>query len=74
MHEHDNPHSCMTNTLALLQSENKYIFLLGDYNVDISPVAKHNLANEELKKIFYHLNIVSLSLLSPLERANILTQ
>ena len=32
--------TCMTNTLALLQSENKYIFLLGDYNVDISPVAK----------------------------------
>ena len=31
--------SCMTNTLALLQSEKKYIFLLGDYNVyiDITP-------------------------------------
>ena len=43
--------SCMTNTLALLQSENKYICLLGDYNVDISPVAKHNLATEELKNI-----------------------
>ena len=43
--------SCMTNTLALLQSENKYIFLLGDYNVDISPVAKHNLATKEFKNI-----------------------
>ena len=43
--------SCMTNTLALLQSENKYIFLLGDYNVDISPGAKHNLASEEFKNI-----------------------
>ena len=44
--------TCMTNTLALLQSENKYIFLLGDYNVEISPVAKHNLAIEEFKKYF----------------------
>ena len=43
--------TCMTNTLALLQSENKYIFLLGDYNVDISPVSKHNLAIEEFKNI-----------------------
>ena len=41
----------MTNTLALLQSENKYIFLLGDYNVDIYPGAKHNLASEEFKNI-----------------------
>ena len=41
--------TCMTNTLPLLQSENKYIFLLGDYNVYISPVAKHNLAIEEFK-------------------------
>ena len=65
--------SCMTNTLALLQSENKYIFLLGDYNVDIAPGATHNLASEELK-IFYHLNIFSLLLISPLARANTLTQ
>ena len=43
--------SCMTNTLALLQNENKYIVLLGDYNVDISPVAIHNLATEEFKNI-----------------------
>ena len=43
--------SCMTNTLALLQSENKYIFHLGDYNVDISPGATHNLASEEFKNI-----------------------
>ena len=43
--------SCMTNTLALLQSENKYIFLLGDYNVDIAPGATHNLASEEFKNI-----------------------
>ena len=48
--------TCMTNTLALLQNENKYIFLLGDYNVDISPVAKHNLTIKEFRKI-YHLNI-----------------
>ena len=41
----------MTNTLALLQTEKKYIFLLGDYNVDISPGAKHNLASEEFKNI-----------------------
>ena len=38
-------------TLALLQSGNKYIFLLGDYNVVISPGAKHNLASEEFKNI-----------------------
>ena len=43
--------SCMTNTLALLQTENKYIFLLGDYNVDIAPGATHNLASEEFKNI-----------------------
>ena len=43
--------SCMTNTLALLQSEKKYIFLLGDYNVDIAPGATHNLASEEFKNI-----------------------
>ena len=43
--------TCMTNTLVLLQNENKYIFVLGDYNVDISPVAKHNLATEEFKNI-----------------------
>ena len=43
--------SCMTNTLALLQSEHKYIFLLGDYNVDISPTTEIHLASEELKNI-----------------------
>ena len=43
--------SCMTNTLTLLQSEKKYIFLLGDYNVDIAPGATHNLASEEFKNI-----------------------
>ena len=43
--------SCMTNTLALLQIEKKYIVLLGDYIVDISPGATHNLASEELKNI-----------------------
>ena len=43
--------SCMTNTLALLQSEQKHIFLLGDYNVDISPVAEINLMTEEIKNI-----------------------
>ena len=43
--------SCMTNTLALLQSEHKYIFLLGDYNVDISPTTEIYLATEELKNI-----------------------
>ena len=35
--------ACMTNTLALLQSEEKHIFLIGDYNVDTSPVAEINL-------------------------------
>ena len=39
--------SCMTNFLALLQIEKKYIYLLGVYNVDISPGATHNLASEE---------------------------
>ena len=43
--------SCMTNTLALLQSEHKYIFLLGDYNVDISPTTEIHLATEEFKNI-----------------------
>ena len=43
--------SCMTNTLALLQSEHKYIFLLGDYNVDISPTTEIHLTTEELKNI-----------------------
>ena len=37
----------MTNTLALLQSEHKHISLLGDYNVDISPVAEINLMTEK---------------------------
>ena len=31
--------SCMTNIIAVLQRENKYVYLLGDYNVDISPAA-----------------------------------
>ena len=43
--------SCMTNILAVLQSENKYGILLGDYNVDISPAAKIKLATEKLKNI-----------------------
>ena len=64
--------SCMTNTLALLQCENKYIFLLGDYNVDISPVPKHNLATEEFKNILSSEHF-SLSLISPRARANIRT-
>ena len=41
----------MANTLVLLHSEHKHIFLLGDYNVDISPVAEINLMTEELKNI-----------------------
>ena len=41
----------MTNTLALLQIEHKYICLLGDYNVDISPTTEIHLATEELKNI-----------------------
>ena len=41
----------MTNTLALLQREHKYIFLLGDYNVDIFPTTEIHLATEECKNI-----------------------
>ena len=41
----------MTNTLALLQSEHKYIFVLGDYNVDISPTTEIHLATEEFRNI-----------------------
>ena len=43
--------SCMANTLVLLHSEHKHIFLLGDYNVDLSPVAEINLMTEEFKNI-----------------------
>ena len=59
----------MTNTLALLQSEKKYIFFLGDYNVDISPGAKHNLACEEFRNILLSEHF-SLLLISPLAGAN----
>ena len=41
----------MTNIITVLQRENKYVYLLGDYNVDISPAAEINLATEELKNI-----------------------
>ena len=43
--------SYMTYTLALLQSEHNYIFILGDYTVDISPVAEINMMTEEFKNI-----------------------
>ena len=39
----------MANTLAFLHSAHKHIFLLGDYDVDISPVAEINLMTEEFK-------------------------
>ena len=42
--------SCMTNIIAVLQRENKYVYLLGDCNVDISPAAEINLATEEFIK------------------------
>ena len=43
--------SCMTNILAVLQRENKYVYPLGNYNVDISPAAEINLATEEFINI-----------------------
>ena len=62
----------MTNILVVLQREKKYIFLLGDYNVDISPAVEINLATEELK-IFYHMSVSFFSLISTRMRANILS-
>ena len=41
----------MTNILAVLQRENKCVYLLGDYNVDISPAAEINLATKEFEHI-----------------------
>ena len=40
-----------------IQSENKYLYILGDFNVDVTPHAETTLATEEFKNIFssYHL-------------------
>ena len=50
----------MTNTLALLQSEHKYMFLLGDYNVDISAITEIQLATEEFNNILSSEHFFSL--------------
>ena len=43
--------TALTPKLEKLKRENKYTFLLGDYNVDISPCIEFGMVTEEFKNI-----------------------
>ena len=62
--------SCMTNIFAVLQRYNKYVFFLATIMLIFLQLLKSIWRLKNLK-IFYHLGISSLSLISPHVRANI---
>ena len=43
--------TALTDKLEQLKRENKYTFLLGDYNVDISPCIEFEMGTEESKNL-----------------------
>ena len=43
--------TALTDKLEKLKRENKYTFLLGDYNVDISPCIEFDMGTEEFNNI-----------------------
>ena len=42
----------LSDMLNRLYNEHKYIFILGDFNVDLSPHAESSIAMEDFKNIY----------------------
>ena len=62
--------TALTDKLEKLKRENKYIFLLGDYNVDISPCIEFDMGTEEFKNTLSSYHFYLLLLISKPDKLN----